>query len=229
MVHPKFQALSIKGSVRPPRVREVLTPRVRGARAASADADAPTTPTPCGQGIDEGVDTAPGPPKVVDGEDEESTLALPRDTGTTNIPVDGDTPDTMVLVESVARRRSRETPESRYTASSGAREVAKSSQSKPSSRSEAGEAATGILFKTIEMTPVLHGSVRTPEAWELHVRSPELITQARETHEVAAWPSNAVDMGTSQNVAMEDMEGKGEIAKENETQIPLVKVQQSTD
>ncbi|KAJ7462899.1 hypothetical protein FB451DRAFT_1180541 [Mycena latifolia] len=135
------------GRFRPPRVREVLTPRVRGARAASADADTPTTPTPCGQGIDEGVDTAPGPPKVVDGEDEESTLVLPRDTGTTR---------------------------------------------------------------------------QDPRGLGVRVRSPELITQARETHEVAAWPSNTVDMGTSQNVATEDMEEKGEIAKENETQIPLV-------
>jgi hypothetical protein len=45
----------------------------------------------------------------------------------------------------------------------------------------------------------------------LRVWSPELITQSRETQEVAAWLSNPVDMGTSQKVAREDMEEKAEI------------------
>jgi hypothetical protein len=60
------------------------------------------------------------------------------------------------------------------------------------------------------MTPVLQGSVSGPESWEPRVGIPELITQSRETEELAARPSNRVNMGVSQKVAKD---GMGEKAK----------------
>ncbi|KAJ6542438.1 hypothetical protein B0H10DRAFT_1970505 [Mycena sp. CBHHK59/15] len=48
------------------------------------------------------------------------------------------------------------------------------------------EAVTGTSRRRIEMTPALQGSVSGPESWEPRVGIPELITQSRETQELAA-------------------------------------------
>jgi hypothetical protein len=92
--------------------------------------------------------------------------------------------------------------------SSGAEFRIKWSQSKPSTISEARDAVTGTSFKHIEMRPVSHGSVSSPESWDARVRSPELITQSRETDDLAARTSNIVDTATLQNVLKEDIREK---------------------
>ncbi|KAJ7640600.1 hypothetical protein B0H17DRAFT_1148935 [Mycena rosella] len=84
------------------------------------------------------------------------------------------------------------------------------SQSKPSTKSQGREAVTGTLDKSIETMPASHGSVRGPEGWEACVGRPELITQSRETQDLAVRPSNPVNIGVSQKVARDDM---GEKAK----------------
>lgn len=61
------------------------------------------------------------------------------------------------------------------------------------------------------MTPALQGSVSGPESWEPRVGIPELITQSRETQELAARPSNRVDTGVSQKVAKDGMEEKAKM------------------
>jgi hypothetical protein len=105
-------------------------------------------------------------------------------------------------------RKSRGTPRLKYTTRSGAESRTKWNQSKPSIKSAAREAATGTLFNDIQLTPTLHESVRSPDNWEARVRSPEFITQSRETQELGAWPSNPVDTSTSQKEAREDMKEK---------------------
>ncbi|KAJ6611858.1 hypothetical protein B0H10DRAFT_2054808, partial [Mycena sp. CBHHK59/15] len=59
-------------------------------------------------------------------------------------------------------------------------------QSKPRTKSQGKEAVTGTSRRRIEMTPALQGSVSGSESWEPRVGIPELITQSRETQELAA-------------------------------------------
>ncbi|KAJ7933633.1 hypothetical protein B0H13DRAFT_2503237 [Mycena leptocephala] len=99
-------------------------------------------------------------------------------------------------------------PQLRCTTSCGAELWTWWSQSKLSTKSQGREAATGILLKDIEMTPASHGSVRGPESWESQVHRPELMTQSRERQELAARPSNSVDMGKLHKLARDDIGGE---------------------
>lgn len=105
--------------------------------------------------------------------------------------------------------RSSRAPELRCTTFSEVEPQTNRYQSKPSTRSECKEEATGILFKSIDMTPASPGSDRRPEIREFRGPIPELSTHSRQTEELEALPSNTTETGTSQKVArVVDMGGE---------------------
>jgi len=65
-----------------------------------------------------------------------------------------------------------------------------------------------MLCKSIDRTPLWHGSVRGPDKFGEYVRSPELSTQWSEAQEHATRLSKSVDTGKLQNVAVRNMEGE---------------------
>ncbi|KAJ6500177.1 hypothetical protein C8R47DRAFT_1068408 [Mycena vitilis] len=158
------------------------TSRERGVWAVC---EAATTSIPRVHGIEEGADTASELPKDTDGGDGTwSTSPVPPRNTCATAWVTGS--KGFRAVDSAARTPKSMEPESRWTTRWGAQDRAKSNQSRPSNRSEEGESATGTSFKRIEMTPTSEGSVRGPEICESSTRSPDLMTQSRETEEVAA-------------------------------------------
>ncbi|KAJ7923304.1 hypothetical protein B0H13DRAFT_1865113 [Mycena leptocephala] len=128
-------------------------------------------------------------------------------------PIDSESLDSAPIVVGGGWCPSSSVPEFKCATVSEVESQANWNQSQPSTSSEGKAATTGALAMCMEMTicmemtPALHGSARRPEAWEFRVRRPEFITQSRGTEEIGALPSNTAEMGTSQKVAKENMEG----------------------
>ncbi|KAJ6517029.1 hypothetical protein DFH09DRAFT_1431104 [Mycena vulgaris] len=219
-----------------PRTRDVWTPRVRGVRAAPAA----TTLMPRVRGISKGVDTTSDPPKDTGREDEEgSTQAPARDTDATasaeilpergyNAPVDDSGPDSVMLtVEMGGRRTSKNILNYNLADLSflyfAPRDGASIYFDLITGAEWSGGFCSTILYfgsprNDVSMWRYEPKTDRTfllrQEPRDLRVVSREPgIDHSRETRQVAKWPSNPVETGTSQKVAREDMKGGSKVAR----------------